>query len=426
MDTSTSGLTTLTSADTSPRPERRWPIVVAAVALQLCLGSVYAWSVFRTPLAQGYGWSYQETAAPFRFFLFAYSFGIWIGGGLLDRLGPRAVARAGGLLLLAGLALASTRRDPLGLALAYGLLGGLGAGMAYPTPVATLIRWFPDRKGLMGGVGVFGFGAGSLVFAPVLAAALAGTPEQQALRLPTTFLALGLVFVAVAWLAGGLLRWPEQARAGEPVEAWGTRPWETWRTWPYPALWLCFLCATSVGLAAINEASPLLERLGATGGVWLAPSVGVGLMAVANGAGRLVWGQAADRIGRRAAMIAMFSVMAASAALYAASRSQPAALAALVGIGLCFGGMLGMLPSNVSGFFGTRAFGANYGMSYSAFALSAWMAPAVVSFSVQEALAGAGSTLAAHEPGGWMMLAASLAGLAAACTLRGGARRGAR
>lgn len=423
MGTLTSVPTTPTSADTWPKPERRWPIVVAAVALQLCLGSVYSWSVFRTPLAQAYGWTYEQTAAPFRYFLFAYSFGIWIGGALLDRRGPRTVARAGGLLLMAGLALASARKDPLGLSLAYGLIGGLGAGVAYPTPVATLIRWFPDRKGLMGGVGVFGFGAGSLLFAPLLAAALAGTPQSQASRLPQTFLALGVLFAAVSWLAGGVLRWPQAGSSDEAVEAWGTRPPETLRTWPYPALWLCFFCATGVGLAAINEASPLLERLGSAQGVWLAPSVGVGLMAVANGAGRLLWGQAADRIGRRAAMVGMFSVMAASSALYAASRSQPAALGSLVGIGLCFGGMLGMLPSNVSGFFGFRAFGSNYGMSYTAFALAAWIAPAMVSASVQERLA-AGYGLAAHEAGGWMMLAAAFAGLLAGVALRGGVRPG--
>ncbi len=421
MATSTSEPTTRTSADTSPKPERRWPIVVAAVSLQLCLGSVYAWSVFRTPLERGYGWSYEETAAPFRFFLFAYAFGIWIGGSLLDRLGPRAVARMGGLLLT-GLALASFQRSPLGLAVCYGLIGGLGAGIAYPTPVATLIRWFPERKGLMGGVGVFGFGAGSLVFAPVIAAVLDGAPHEQAFRLPPTFLTLGVVFAVVGWVAGGAFRWPpEPTSQAEAPAAWGTAPLRTVRTWPYPALWLCFLMASGVGLAAINEASPLLERLGQAQGGWIAPALGVGLMAVANGAGRLLWGFAADRLGRRAAMALMFAVLAGSALLYTVARSQPPAVCALIGIGLCFGGMLGMLPTNVGGFFGTRCFGSNYGMTYTAFALAAWLAPAFVSASVRQGLA-SGSATAAHAAGGRLLLAAALVGLAAALTLRGGAR----
>ncbi len=421
MATSISEPTTRTSADTSPRPERRWPIVFAAVALQLCLGSVYAWSVFRTPLERGYGWTYEETAAPFRFFLFAYAFGIWIGGSLLDRLGPRTVARAGGLLLLAGLALASLQRAPLGLSVCYGLIEGLGAGVAYPTPVATLIRWFPDRKGLMGGVGVFGFGAGSLLFAPLIAAALDGAPHEQAFRLPPTFLTLGVAFAVVGWLAGGLFRWPPVEHGGaEAAAAWGTDPLRTVRTWPYPALWACFLLAAGVGLAAINEASPLLERLREASGGWIAPSLGVGLMAVANGAGRLVWGLAADRAGRRAAMATMFGVLAASAALFAGCRSQPPAVAALVGIGFCFGGMLGMLPTNVSGFFGTRFFGSNYGMTYTAFALAAWVAPAVVSAAVRQGMATAAPS-AAHAAGGWMMVAAAGVGLASALALKGGA-----
>ena len=422
MATSTSEPTTRTSADTSRRPEKRWPIVVAAVSLQLCLGSVYAWSVFRTPLERGYGWSYEETAAPFRFFLFAYAFGIWIGGSLLDRLGPRTVARMGGLLLLTGLALASLQRAPLGVSVCYGLIGGLGAGIAYPTPVATLIRWFPERKGLMGGVGVFGFGAGSLVFAPAIAVALDGAPHEQAFRLPPTFLTMGVVFAVVGWVAGGVFRWPPSAAAeGQAPEAWGTDPLQTVRTWPYPALWLCFLLAGGVGLAAINEASPLLERLGDAGGRWIAPAVGVGLMAVANGAGRLAWGFAADRLGRRAAMALMFSVMAGSAVLFALARSQPPALGALVGIGFCFGGMLGMLPTNISGFFGTRFFGSNYGMTYTAFALAAWLAPALVSASVREGLA-SGPAAAAHAAAGRMLLLGAVLGVAAALTLRGGAR----
>lgn len=423
MAISTSEPTTPSSAGTSPKPERRWPIVVAAVALQLCLGSVYAWSVFRTPLERGYGWSYEETAAPFRFFLFAYAFGTWIGGSLLDRWGPRAVARTGGLLLLAGLASASIQRTPIGLSVCYGLVGGLGAGIAYPAPVATLVRWFPDRKGLMGGVGVFGFGAGSLVFAPLIAAALHGQPQEQALRLPQTFLTLGLVFAAVGWVSGGFFRWPRFKAEGSGVsDLWGTHPLETIRTWPYPALWLCFLLSVGVGLSAINEASPLLERLGEAGGRWIAPAVGVGLMAVANGAGRLAWGFAADRLGRRAAMALMFAVMAGSVLLFAFARSQPPAVAALVGIGFCFGGMLGMLPTNVSGFFGTRFFGSNYGMTYTAFALAAWLAPALVSASVRAGLV-AGPPAGAHTDAGRLMLAAALVGLAAALALRGGARR---
>ena len=146
----------------------RWVIAVAGVFIQMVLGAVYAWSVFRTPLTKQLGWSISEVTLTFTISIFVLGIAAFFGGLWLNKKGPRIVAVTGGLLYGLGVFLASFSAGKLWwLYLTYGVIGGMGLGFAYIVPVAVLVKWFPDRRGLLTGVAVGGFGAGALVTAPV-------------------------------------------------------------------------------------------------------------------------------------------------------------------------------------------------------------------------------------------------------------------
>src|SRR5213594_4800836 len=177
------------------RTNNRWIIAIAGVFLQIALGAVYAWSVFRVPLAKQFGWSISEITLTFTISIFVLGFAAFFGGLWLNRKGPRIVALTGGALYGLGIFLASFSHSLSWLYLTYGVLGGIGLGLSYIVPVAMLVKWFPDKRGLITGIAVGGFGAGALITAP-----LASRLIQTVGVLPT-FAYLGVAYFIVATIA---------------------------------------------------------------------------------------------------------------------------------------------------------------------------------------------------------------------------------
>src|SRR6266496_5828866 len=146
----------------------RWVVAIAGVFLQIALGAVYAWSVFRIPLSKQFGWSISQVTFTFTISIFVLGFASFFGGLWMNRVGPRTVALTAGTFYGAGVFLASFSANKLWrLYFSYGVIGGIGLGLGYIVPVATLVKWFPDRRGLITGVAVGGFGAGALITAPI-------------------------------------------------------------------------------------------------------------------------------------------------------------------------------------------------------------------------------------------------------------------
>src|SRR5713101_4090467 len=146
----------------------RWLIAIAGVVMQVALGAVYAWSVFRIPLTKAFGWSIPEVTLTFTIAIFVLGFAAFGGGMWMRRSGPRTVALTAGVLYGLGVFLASFSGGHLyWLYFSYGLLGGIGLGLGYIVPVATLVKWFPDKRGMITGLAVAGFGAGALITAPI-------------------------------------------------------------------------------------------------------------------------------------------------------------------------------------------------------------------------------------------------------------------
>src|SRR5204862_5240973 len=184
------------------RTNNRWVIAIAGVCLQIALGAVYAWSVFRVPLAKQFGWSISEITLTFTICILVLGFAAFFGGLWLNRKGPRIVALTGGALYGVGVFLASFSQSLSWLYLTYGVIGGIGLGFGYIVPVAVLVKWFPDRRGLITGVAVGGFGAGALVSAPV------ATRLIESVGVLRTFAYLGVAFLVVTVLAGSFMRNP--------------------------------------------------------------------------------------------------------------------------------------------------------------------------------------------------------------------------
>ncbi len=323
----------------------RWWIVVAGVCLQMALGAGYAWSVFRIPLVKEYGWTIAQVSLTFTiswFFLGATSV---LGGLWLDRSTPRIVAMVAGLLWGGGVFLASFAGHRLWwLYLTYGLLGGTGLGIGYIVPVAVLVKWFPERRGLIAGLAVGGFGAGSLIAAPLAGRLLLSNGVMP------TFAYLGLAYGAIAICSGFFLQ--------NPPPGWKPASWtptatqmsqrsnrdyrlgEAVRTWQWWTLCALMSINTIAGISIVSQAAPMFEELGKVSAVTAASFVGIA--SIGNGLGRVFWAWISDLTGRR---IAFFTVFLAQAILFFilhSIRSPGLLLLATLAILMCYGGGYGI------------------------------------------------------------------------------------
>src|SRR3977135_4363327 len=189
------------------RTLNRWIIAAAGVLMQVALGAVYAWSVFRAPLGRQFGWSISEVTLTFTISIFVLGISAFLGGLWLNHKGPRVVAITGGILYGLGVFLASFSANKLWwLYLSYGLIGGIGLGLSYIVPVAVLVKWFPDRRGLITGIAVGGFGAGALITAPV------ATRLIQTVGVLHTFSYLGTPFLLVTVISSLFIHKPPEGR----------------------------------------------------------------------------------------------------------------------------------------------------------------------------------------------------------------------
>jgi MFS family permease len=374
----------------------RWLIALCGTLLMACLGTVYSWSLFAQPLQAAFGWSATATTWAFALAILFLGVGAVLGGRWQDRVGPRRVALTGALLWGAGNLLAGLGTARLGapwLYATYGVLGGLGLGLGYVTPVAAVTKWFPDRRGLGSGMVVMGFGLGAFLYNQLLArlpafAELARAAGQvlatraaggaaslapaQVEALSATFLASGAVFALLGGASAAQLVDPPAAGPGAPTAA-GYTAAEAART---PQLWALFAMLflnVTAGILFISGAVPIMREL--TGAPATAAVATYGTIALANGLGRFFWGAVSDRIGRRAAYGLLYGAQVALflAAGRAHSLGLVAGLFALVL--LCYGGGFGVMPSFVADWFGTKALGQVYGLVLLAWGLAGVAGP---------------------------------------------------
>jgi MFS transporter, OFA family, oxalate/formate antiporter len=339
--------------------------------MQVLLGVVYSWTVFRGPLTQAYGWSNAQTIAPYSYVLLMLALGMIVGGFWQDRSGPR---RRHGRRIAAWRGMGALRRHrrqaPGDLVLSYGVLVGLGTGFAYVTPIATLLKWFPDKRGMIVGLGGDGRGRQpAAVRARCSKALLGADPAQYASTIPRTFLILAAVLRCAALIGAGsssaLLRpgWRPAGLAWTPAAAAiAARGHHTTRqmlsTWQFYMLWIVYFLGTSVGLTAIGETAPQVREMAKTSAA-LSGGLALGIMSVFNGVGRLAWGSVSDRLGRTRALIAM-CLSSAFACVFLLRQATDfwQLLAGLCLAAFAYGGYLALMPSLTADYYGPKHVGA--------------------------------------------------------------------
>jgi MFS transporter, OFA family, oxalate/formate antiporter len=353
----------------------RWGIAAAGVFMQIALGAVYAWSVFRVPLAKQFSWSISEVTLTFTIAIVALGISAFFAGLWLNRKGPRIVAMTGGLLYGLGVFLASFSNHGLWwLYLSYGLIGGIGLGFSYIVPVAVLVKWFPDRRGLITGIAVGGFGAGPLITAPI------ATRLIQSVGVLSTFAYLGVAYLIVTVVAGYFMQ--------NPPPGWKPAGWEpsapqaaqravrdyslgeALKTWQWWALWLLLFIDTSAGISIISQEAPMFQELGQL--TALAAASLVGIASIGNALGRVFWAWLSDAVTRRIAFLLIFLVQIPLFWFYPELHSEFWLGLVTFLILMCYGGGFGTMPAFAADYFGAKNVGPIYGLM-----LTAWGAASV-------------------------------------------------
>ena len=341
---------------------------------------------FPCALTKQFGWSVSEVTVTFTISIFVLGIAAFFGGLWLNRKGPRIVAVTGGLLYGLGVFLASFSDHRLWwLYFSYGVIGGIGAGLSYIVPVAVLVKWFPDRRGLITGVAVGGFGAGALVTAPV------ATRLIQRVGVLPTFAYLGIALLIVTVVTGYFMRnppWGWKPEGWAPTAAQASQRsshdytlGEALRTWQWWALWLLLFLNTSAGISVISQESPLFQQLTRVSAVAAASMVGV--VSIGNALGRVFWAWASDSITRRATFVLMFLAQAALFWVLPGISSAAAVTLIAFVILMCYGGGFGTMPAFAADYFGSKNVGPIYGLMLTAWGCASAFGPLLIAYMQQ-------------------------------------------
>ncbi|MEM3693560.1 MAG: OFA family MFS transporter [Candidatus Bathyarchaeia archaeon] len=358
----------------------RWLIVASAIIIQLCLGAVYAFSILVPPLEAEFGWKRIETSPAFTIALLVFSLSMIPAGRFQDRKGPRLVATIGGIILGLGMVLSSFTNSLPWLYMSYGIVGGLGIGLTYVTPITTCVKWFPEKKGLITGLAVFGFGAGSIVFAPFW------TILIEAIGWRNTFLITGLLFTGLLFPSAQVLRNPPEdfkTAVSKPSSqlrvAKDFHPSEMLKRASFYAIWISYWFGTSAGLMLIGHAKQITMEL--TGLNDLEASLTVSMLGMFNSFGRILWGYLGDRMGREKVLVLVFALCFGGLFLAASLYGfVPLFLLGVVFTGLSFGGFLALYPAMTSDYYGTKNLGTNYGIIFLAYGAGAILGPIMAGY----------------------------------------------
>ncbi|MBE9108287.1 OFA family MFS transporter [Nodosilinea sp. LEGE 07298] len=355
-----------------PAERGRWLLIPLGIVVLLCLGTVYAWSIFRKPLELELGIGATESLLPYTVALVFYAGLMPVAGFYIPRWGPRLVMTLGGLVLGAGYVLASIAPHIGAITLAYGVIAGTGVGIAYGVPMAVVARWFPERKGLAVGSTIIGFGLSPLITAPLANSLIEAFGARLTLRI------FGLVFTAIILAIATTLRFPPQGwhpSSANSLQAQAmvnrSYPTHLLTSRAFYGLWICYAIGALVGLSAIGISSPVGEEI-----IRLDPTVAassVALFAIFNGLSRPLFGWLSDRYRPHYVAIASYSliVVACILMLHAQTGQVVTYLVAFCLFWFCLGGWLAMAPTLTLRMFNPDQYAQNYGLVFTAYGVGA-------------------------------------------------------
>lgn len=373
----------------------RWLIAIMGTLLQVCLGTVYSWSFFQKPIMTEFGWGNAQVMWIFSLAICFLGLAAAWGGINLPKYGPTKLAVAGGALYGLGFmlsALAMHQKSLVLFYLAFGVIGGIGLGLGYVTPVATSAKWFPDKKGFITGMVVMGFGLGALFMSKVLAPSLMAYADNNLIQV---FLIIGVVMLVLGVIAGSFMLNPPKnyvpagyippaSTATSQAEDDALTAKDCVTSGQFITVWLFFFANICAGIMFIGMQSPMLQDLLKISDPLANPlslaaagATLIGISSLFNGIGRFFWGGISDKIGR----IPTFRIILGSQILVFVALmfvKSPLLFGTLVCyILLCYGGGFGTAPSTVLTIFGARLMPTVYGIILTAWSMGGIVGPQI-------------------------------------------------
>ncbi len=359
----------------------RWWRVVGGLSMNLALGTLYAWSVFVAPLEKHFGWKRADTSMVFTIAVVVFALTFVVAGRIQDKFGPFYCSLAGGILVSLGFFLCAYTNSLTYLFVCFGVIGGLGNGFGYATPIPVMAKWFPDKRGLAVGLAVGGYGAGSAIFGP-----LANLKLIPTYGVPATFKILGSIFFVMTMIGAFLLKnppagykpegWVPTAAAKAAVTTHEFTPSEVLRTPTFYLMWVGYALGTSAGLMVISQLVPFAKSVGVTLAALSTMTLVVG--AVGNASGRILSGWMSDTLGRINVLRIMIGIsMIAMPLLYAAGSHAGLLYVMVFVVYWCYGTQLSVNGSATSDFWGTKNAGINYGMLFTAWGVAGIIGPRI-------------------------------------------------
>jgi len=367
--------------------KNRWLMALSAVGVHICIGSVYAWSVYVKPIQEQMSWTLTDVTIAFSIAIFFLGLSAALMGKFVERNGPRVSAIIAASLFglgTAGSGLAIMMESKMLLYFFYGVLGGCGLGIGYISPVSTLVKWFPDKRGMATGLAIMGFGFASAVWGPTIKILI------EKVGISGTFFILGALYFVVMFASALYLQKPEEGylpkkfkkkikegkkKLKEDLSSLGLN--EAVKTPRFYGLWLMLFINVTCGIAIIGVASPLLQEV--LGISAIAAAAAVGLMGIFNGAGRIFWASLSDYLTRPVVYIIFFLTQAIAFYILPSVTEIVVFQVVLFFIMSCYGGGFASIPAYIGDIFGTKELGAIHGYILTAWAAAGLVGPLIIS-----------------------------------------------
>ncbi|MCK5815051.1 MAG: OFA family MFS transporter [Flavobacteriaceae bacterium] len=362
--------------------KNRWLIAASAVGIHISIGSVYAYSVMTNPVKDIFGVEGSDIKWAFKIAILLLGLSAAFLGRWVEKVGPKVSGTTAGIFYGVGI-IGSGLAIQLGsitmFYICYGIIGGIGLGLGYITPVSTLVKWFPDRRGLATGMAIMGFGFAALIFGPVMQSLF------DSVGVANTFYILGVVYMVLILSSSSYIErppegyLPEGFKPGEgkkiKADISNVTANESLKTPRFYYIWIMMFINIACGIAIISSASPMMqEKLGYTA---MKAAAMVGLIGVFNGLGRILWSSASDFLGRANTYIIFFAFQILAFYFLPKTSTEITFLVVLFTVITMYGGGFAMLPAFLGDLFGTKQLGAIHGMVLAAWGIAGVVGPTI-------------------------------------------------
>lgn len=364
------------------KQKNRWLIVLAAMGIHICIGSVYAWSVYVNPIKSTMGWTLTDVTITFSVAIFFLGLSAALLGKFVENKGPRVAATLAAVLFglgTIGSGFAIAMESKYLLYFTYGVLGGAGLGIGYISPVSTLVKWFPDRRGMATGLAIMGFGFASAISGPAIKILI------DEVGIANTFYILGAIYFLVMFASAQYLAVPPEGYMPKnfkpekvKVDLASLTREEAIKTGRFYGLWMMLFINVTCGIAIISVASPLLQEV--VGISSLAAASAVGLMGIFNGVGRISWASISDYLTRPVVFVLFFATQIVAFYMLTTVTSVLLYSVLVYYIMTCYGGAFASIPAYIGDIFGTKQLGAIHGYILTAWALAGLVGPLIIAY----------------------------------------------